>query len=440
MPLETPQPNRSAQTRAQPKISLTRRNGILIAAVAVLIAVMLSFVLLTSGSSTARSRAAPTAEEVGAGRDAVTQLAPVPSAAVPTPVRFGPEQLDGLSVLATRGFRPDRVDVAVRGGVLTMTYSRKLPLNRWLNLTVRTSGGGKGFPRTELAIGKVRVPPVLTRKLFELARVVLRWRGADLPPLDRLVRETRVGRDTFAATVDLPKTRDAVEQIAGSTKESDRAAVIRAYCRLTRAQTLDPEPSLAVQVRRAFPANMAENATVESNRAAFIALAMFVVDPQVGDLADVTAAQVAACPVPVMPITLHGRADWPKHWSLSAALAVGVGMHLSESMGEWKELADSLSKQSSFQPGDPTGFSFVDLSADRSGSRIAKAAADGADPTNEARRLSIATEDRILPRVLTTQSDGMTNAGFVKHYGGIDDPRFARAVARIDQVLADEGL
>ena len=440
MSLETPQPDLLAHWRRGAETWLTRRNKILVGAAALIIAVIGSVVLVTSGSSTARPRSAPTAEQAGAGRDAAAQLAPVPSLPTPTHIRFGPEQLDGLSALATRGFQPDRVDVAVRGGVLTMTYSHKLPLGRWLNLTVTSAGDSKGFPRTELTIGKLSVPAFLSRKLFELTRAVLRLRGADLPPLDRLVRSTRIGRDSFAATIDLPKTRDAVERIAGSTKENDREAVIRAYCRLTREQAADPQPSLAVQVRRAFPANMVPSATVESNRAAFIALAMFVVDPQVGDLADVTQAQIAACPNPAVPIMLRGRADLPKHWSLSAALAVGVGMKLSESMGEWKELADSVSTQSSFQPGDPTGFSFVDLSADRSGSRIAKAATNGIDPTDQARRLSDATEDRILPPALMALSDGMTNTGFIRRYGGIDDPRFTKAVAGIDAVLARQGL
>ena len=101
---------------------------------------------------------------------------------------------------------------------------------------------------------------------------------------------------------------------------------------------------------------------------------MFGVDQRVGDFAQLSPARPRQVPTAVVPTLIYGRQDWPKHWALSAAIAVGAGMQLSEAAGEWKELADSLARQSRFAIADPSGFSMADLAADRAGFRTARGA------------------------------------------------------------------
>ena len=113
---------------------------------------------------------------------------------------------------------------------------------------------------------------------------------------------------------------------------------------------------------------------------------------------------------------------------------------LSEAVGEWKELADSLAKQSQFAVGDPSGFSMADLGADRAGLRAARAASDPARAAQVGRFLAQASEEQLLPVNVVNREDGMPNAEFVKRYGGLDDPRFAARVRQIDAELDRTGI
>ena len=54
--------------------------------------------------------------------------------------------------------------------------------------------------------------------------------------------------------------------------------------------------------------------------------------------------------------------------------------------------------------------------------------------------LAHATADQLLPPELVRREDAMTNAQFVKRYGGVDDPRFRQRVREVDAVLAANGL
>ncbi|HVF95430.1 MAG TPA: hypothetical protein VM900_14040, partial [Sphingomonas sp.] len=120
--------------------------------------------------------------------------------------------------------------------------------------------------------------------------------------------------------------------------------------------------------------------------------------------------------------------------------SAGAGGQLARALGEWKELADSLSPQSAFAVGDPSGFSFVDLAADRSGFGIARAATSEEHATRIAAQLARARPEDLLPRSLLAREESLTNAAFVERYGSIDDPRYDAMVAGIDAVLGREAI
>lgn len=69
--------------------------------------------------------------------------------------------------------------------------------------------------------------------------------------------------------------------------------------------------------------------------------------------------------------TIHGRDDWPRHFALSAAIAVSTHPFVSSASGLLKEELDSLSGGS--------GFSFGDLLADQVGIRFARTATQSED-------------------------------------------------------------
>src|SRR3546814_20196288 len=95
---------------------------------------------------------------------------------------------------------------------------------------------------------------------------------------------------------------------------------------------------------------------------------MFTDGPRVLRLAG-DRTKTPPCALTAFATRLHGRADTPKHWVLSAALTMFMDEKTGRAIGLWKELDDSL-------PGG-SGFSFVDLAADMAGVRSGKAARGG---------------------------------------------------------------
>jgi hypothetical protein len=408
-------------------------------AVTLLVALVLWFTL-TSPSPHVPQPAAPTAENVGAGRAAYWQLREARGNAAGVPVSLTREQLAGLGAVASHGFRPDRLRLTTAGPRLKIEASHRLPAGRWLNVTALVEGPSKDFPEVRLKIGSWDLPAFLSRPLIEIGRWYVK-RRAPVPPLDRLVRNFSVTGGTVHARISLPDRMGLIDQMAGAVAQPiDQAQVARIYCTLSAIQRRSPSTDFPVQLRRAFSIDRAGADRAGFNRAAFIALGMFVVNERVGELAELSTEDVRRCGGSRIPATLYGRFDITKHWALSAAIAAGAGVQLSEAAGEWKELADSLARGSRFAAGDPSGFSMVDLAADRAGFQVAQAAVQAGSAARVAQALATATPGQILPQQLLQREDGLSNAEFVRRYGSVDDPRFKARVAQIDAVLARTGL
>lgn len=429
----------SASVRRGPRARWGRRLAVLAALIAAIL--LLAVFLLTDSAPSAAAQELPTPIQAGAGREAASQLRNGRNGlGGEARIVWRASHLDGLSALATHGLRPDRLNLSAGNEAMRIVASHELPLGRWLNVELTAREGGEGFPSTSMTVGSVPLPPYLTRKFLEAGRLFLRWEGTDLAPLDRLVRDFSVRDGRVVATVDLPARNGIVERLVGLEGRVDPALTLDVYCRLSRAQAAKPESDLAAQVRRAFPAGRSSVATAQSNRAAFIALAMFIVDRRAGYLAQVDDAQAARCAATQSAFLLHGRSDLPSHWALSAALAAGTGEQAAEAIGVWKELADSLARGSRFARGDPSGFSFVDLAADRSGFRVARAAMADDQAADMAGRLSTATPAQILPPALLHAPEGLSDDRFQAAYGGINDPRYTEAVDGIDATLDRQGI
>ncbi len=105
------------------------------------------------------------------------------------------------------------------------------------------------------------------------------------------------------------------------------------------------------------------NDPIAENQAAIIALASYVTGIGTGQLSG--GAKAAAPRAKRVALTLHDRNDLPQHFLVSAALASGGGSVLSDAVGLFKEVDDSRGG---------TGFSFVDLAADRAGTRFGEMA------------------------------------------------------------------
>jgi hypothetical protein len=394
-----------------------------------LLLVVAFWLLMTSSRPLVPATPRPGIPEAAAARDLLEQLRRargvddrwaelrIPAADVPRVAAIGGHAA-GLA----------RTRALVEDDILIAEVSLPAGAGRWLNLRAATRGSADGVPPVRGAAGPLTVPPAMMRGLADAARLLGRPLGFRLPPYEEMVRSVTIEPSGVTALVRLPSDTGAVGTFASArTAPVSADEVLAIYCRLAAEQTMRPEPLLEGQVARLF-ARPAAGDMVESNRAALVALAMLTVSPRVGELAGVSAEAVAACAVPPGALRLAGRADLAKHWTLSAALAATLGEALSTDLGQWKELSDSIAGGS--------GFSFVDIVANRSGLAWAREATDPRRAEATRRELASVTGAQLFPLELLAKEEGLRAADFERRYGTVESPEYQAVVERIDRHLA----
>ena len=174
---------------------------------------------------------------------------------------------------------------------------------------------------------------------------------------------------------------------------------------------------------------------IQPQRAAILALGVILGEEKVArvaqrpiDLTSVSQAQTLR-----QRITLHGRADLSRHFWVSAALAVLSDDAQSMTVGLAKEMMDSAGG---------SGFSFVDLCADRAGTLFTVAATRDRASAHamQARiRRGVVIED-FAPNPLDLP-EGIMRDEFQAEYGGLGGDKTKRIVEEILRRLnACEGL
>jgi hypothetical protein len=179
-----------------------------------------------------------------------------------------------------------------------------------------------------------------------------------------------------------------------------------------------------------MPADAMSQNTVQRNRAAILAWGIAVGHERLARLAGLDGDEelVRGAAAVGQGATLRGREDWPRHYALSAALAVLEHPLVSDAGGLMKEQLDALTRGS--------GFSFGDLAADRAGVRFA-AAATQSEATAKAMMARLQNGfvvDDFFPDVAELP-ENLTVEQFRRDYGGVGDPRYREQVDTIDRLL-----
>jgi uncharacterized protein YfiM (DUF2279 family) len=166
-----------------------------------------------------------------------------------------------------------------------------------------------------------------------------------------------------------------------------------------------------------------ENPAAE-NRAAILVLAFHVNGKSLGAILPAA----SGWPRPSeQSVTLNGRADFAKHFIVSAALAANAGGPLADAVGFHKEIDDSRAG---------SGFSFTDIAANRAGTRFGAYAADNATATQLQQRIAAGiAENEIMPTG-ENLPELMTEAEFKRRFGGVGAPTYNRMIGEIDRRIA----
>ena len=126
--------------------------------------------------------------------------------------------------------------------------------------------------------------------------------------------------------------------------------------------------------------------------------------------------------------TLRGREDWPRHYAVSAAIAILEHPRLSDAGGLMKEQLDALTLGS--------GFSFGDLAADRAGVRFAVAATTSEDSAEKMQLLLQGPFklDEFFPKILDLP-ENLTVQDLHQKFGSVGSERYRREIIRIEAAL-----
>jgi hypothetical protein len=347
---------------------------------------------------------------------------------------FSADELDAVTLLAGRGLGLKHNRAVLAADHVELATSIALPAGLWLNLSAQVLPSPAGFPPLRLAAGDLVLSGAPARWAAEAGRGLLRLRGIDLPPLDDLVRGLVIqpGLLRLRLAGGLAPTHLVQDVLAlGADGRVDEDRVTALLCRLSAQQRQQPASDLAVHLGRVMAATANPAATpeqlVQDHRNALVALALFTAGKSARRLVANQAIFVACAAPPPEPL-LAGRADLAKHWAVSAALAAVGGIETGRLMGEWKELSDSMAGGS--------GFSFVDLAADRAGLRLGRAAVDRRHAAAVRAQLDGITNDGLLPPSVLALAEGLSNDRFVARYQDTDSTHFAAAVKAIDRILA----
>jgi hypothetical protein len=178
------------------------------------------------------------------------------------------------------------------------------------------------------------------------------------------------------------------------------------------------------------------NRRVLPNQAAILALGVILGDDQVArvgrrELDSDRREQRAALR---RRVTIHGRNDLSMHFWVSAALTVLSDERRALTVGIVKELKDSTSGGS--------GFSFVDMAANKAGIRFAVVATRDADSARsmQMRILQGGNAYRFVPDI-SNLSEGISGDQFQAEYGGLGGARTREILAEIDhRISAIAGL
>ncbi len=354
---------------------------------------------------------------------------------------FSPEELQSLlswgALLVDREARAE-----VRATEEALAWRASLGLPGRLGVRGHLSVGGEfafesdgrtlRVARCRLSVGAVNLP---RWSCAGVLRSIHRWvfdskdHRALVAPIAGLSLDGEGFRARYGRLQLDPAARARLQQALGPGWET-RAAAYAQFELLRRlgAEAAAAEDRFAAVLGRAFALaaeRSAEGGAVQENQGAILALATVLGHPDVATLAGLERpADWREMRAAVWPVTLRGRADWTRHFLVSAALTQLATATVSDAAGLLKEELDAAGG---------SGFSFGDMLANRAGTVFGEAATRDEE---RARRLQAwVLESYDIDGLMPPGADlpeGISDAELVERYGGVGGPLFASYEAEIE--------
>ena len=354
------------------------------------------------------------------------------------------DEINGIVALGTRGVPrlTGRVNVTRLGirGALTLNVPNN-PFGEYINLTTTILPSPKGLVVDYISIGSINISGNIAISLMEIILNKVIAGDTFGTKLISAIDSIEVVNSTLIfAYHSIPGLRNAIVSTRGQMKEvrdnlellGDPKIVKLYYERIcTFHSQIDGLGQASVGYYLSTVSSFAEKrsyiseAPVEENRAALLALAIFLgssnFDKVIGALDEET---LAACQPRNGQMVLANRNDLRLHFIFSAALKVISDSGISFAIGEFKELLDS-------QQGG-SGFSFADLAADRAGIRFAEMALDENGALRVQHMALELRQEKVFFPSIAGLPEGIPQQVFDER-GGIEGDYYKQHLATINQ-------
>jgi hypothetical protein len=178
------------------------------------------------------------------------------------------------------------------------------------------------------------------------------------------------------------------------------------------------------------PVPLSKGSMIEQNQSAIVAWGIALGDHRLARFVglDPDSELVRRAAAFSQGATIRGREDWPRHYALSAALAILEHPWVSDASGLMKEQIDALAQGS--------GFSFGDLAADRAGVRFAEAATTSEASAKTMQLLLQGTFklDEFFPEILDFP-ENLTVQDFRQKFGSVGSEKYRVEIIKIEAAL-----
>ncbi len=353
------------------------------------------------------------------------------------------EDLRGLFAFGHRSISrlKGRADISPERFELVATVSiPQNPIGSYLNFTLALPPSKSGFVIGQANIGRISFPDSVVRFLLDMMlKLAIGSDDGDrlLSAIDSVTLSDKKIAIQLKAIPNLKqlveKTRTRLRLVRDEVAMMGDPAKIRPYytkiMALSESAPTDNTVSLSYYIGPLFTlAQTRGGDPVIENRAAILSLGIYFgswrVEQMIGP---VRTDRMKRHKRKTKGVGLANRKDLRLHFIISSALQIAADHGITNVIGEFKELLDAGKGGS--------GFSFVDLAADRAGVRFALSATNDTSALRFQTHLANnAKEDLFFPDI-NGLPEGLSQEVFERYFVNLESERYRALVASVDTCI-----
>ena len=323
------------------------------------------------------------------------------------------------------------VNITPIGGTINVTYAIT-DMGYFVNASALVLPGDS-LRIEQVQIGDLTIPGRFLLRFLE--RTVNSYTQSEIATI-ALSRVERVTMRSGELTLDVGRLDELLSELnvvasnMSVTEETELQRLAAYYLRYISGREIalsDKPVSLIEYLREGMARAREQSRTSEDallhNKAVILALAVYVGHHRVGNLVGDIQPDPNKALKPRRGAVLHNRNDLARHFIISAALELLSEQGMSLAIGEFKELMDRGKGGS--------GYSFVDLAADMSGTEFARVATEPSTALRVQNAVArIQSELEIIPPI-DGLPEGLSKQACTEQYQRVDSEAYLKEVKEI---------